>query len=100
MKLIRNILRLLQSTVRIRLALVTVIALKGHASVKRDGKDWIVPSWIKMHYNVCLIAAVTVHSTWTHKSVTVNPNGVVTIVRKVCVIASHCVSPDTGNAND
>lgn len=36
-----------------------------------------------MHCNVCPIAPVTVHSIWTHKSVTVSRNGVVTIVPKV-----------------
>lgn len=74
----------LQLIVRIQLVLVTVIALMGHAFVKKVGKDWIVQLWIKMHYSACPIVAAMVRLIWTHKFVTAKQNGVATIARKVC----------------
>lgn len=60
-----------------------VIAQTEHVSVRKDGKVWTVPQWIKMHYNVCQIVQDMEHSIWIRKRATARQNGAATTVRKV-----------------
>jgi len=72
-----------KSIVHIRLAQVTVSALRVHASVKRAGKVPIAVKWIRRHCNVCRTAAAMGISIWRLRPASANPCGPVMIVRKV-----------------
>lgn len=60
-----------------------VIAQTEHVFVRKVGKAWTVPQWIKMHCNVYRIVQDMEHSIWIHKRATVKQNGAATTVLKV-----------------
>lgn len=72
-----------RSTVRTRLARVTVSAPRARASVKRAGKEPTAVKWIKRHCSVCRTAVVMGISIWRPRLASVNLCGRVMIARKV-----------------
>lgn len=72
-------------TASIRRAQDTASASKAVASARRDGKDWTVLLWIRMHCNVCLTALVTEHSMLIRRLARATLGGRATTALKVCL---------------